>query len=141
MKRTYIPIFVDWLESTKKLTAAEKGRLVDALCSYARGDASWEKLVKGNERFLVDELKLKIDRYYDRLDEISARRSEAGKKGAGKRWQSMANDANASDSMANIASISKSLSKSKSLSLSKERERESPTAEEYGEVKRLLEEL
>ena len=138
MERSYIPIFIDWIESTKKLTATEKGRLVDALCSYARGDGNWEKLLKGNERFLADELRLKIDRYYERLDEIAAKRSEAGKKGADKRWQSMANDGNANQTIAKMASIS--LSESKSISKSsiyREKKREAPTAEEYAEVLRL----
>ena len=80
--KVYIPIFLDWLEATKRLTAAEKGRLVDSLVSYANSDENWEDYLVGNERFVADEMRLKIDRF----NEISAKRAEAGAKG-GKQTQ------------------------------------------------------
>lgn len=80
--KVYIPIFLDWLEATKRLTAAEKGRLVDSLVSYANSDENWEDFLVGNERFVADEMRLKIDRF----NEISAKRAEAGAKG-GKQTQ------------------------------------------------------
>ena len=76
MAKSYIPIFLDWLESTEELTAAEKGRLVDALVEYARG-GSWQEYIKGNERYLVKELILKIDRF----NEFVQKRAESGRKG------------------------------------------------------------
>lgn len=89
MAKSYIPIFLDWLESTEELTAAEKGRLVDALVEYARG-GSWKEYIKGNERYLVKELILKIDRF----NEFSQKQAEAGRRGglakASKAWQPLA---------------------------------------------------
>ena len=89
MAKSYIPIFLDWLESTEELTAAEKGRLVDALVEYARG-GSWQEYIKGNERYLVKELILKIDRF----NEYSQNKSDAGRRGglakASKAWQPLA---------------------------------------------------
>ena len=89
MAKSYIPIFLDWLESTEELTAAEKGRLVDALVEYARG-GSWKEFIKGNERYLVKELILKIDRFND----FSQKQAEAGRRGglakASKAWQPLA---------------------------------------------------
>jgi len=89
MAKSYIPIFLDWRESTEELTAAEKGRLVDALVEYARG-GSWKEFIKGNERYLVKELILKIDRFND----FSQKQAEAGRRGglakASKAWQPLA---------------------------------------------------
>ena len=94
--KVYIPIFLDWLEATKRLTAAEKGRLVDSLVSYANSDENWEDFLVGNERFVADEMRLKIDRF----NEISAKRADAGSKG-GKQTQ-----ANSSKRKQNQASSS-----------------------------------
>ena len=45
--------FLDWEETTGKLTAAQKGRLMDAVAAYARGDTGWKSAVRGLERWFV----------------------------------------------------------------------------------------
>lgn len=95
-EKVYIPIFLDWNESTKRLNATEKGRLIDALVSYAKSEEDWEENLKGNERFLADELRLKIDRFF----ELSAKRADAGSKG-GK--QTQANASKVKQNQANTA--------------------------------------
>lgn len=98
-ERLYIPIFLDWSESTKRLTAEEKGRLIDALVAYAKGE-DWETILQGNEMFLADELRLKIDRFY----EISSKRAVSGAKG-GK--QTQANASKTEQKQANTATNTK----------------------------------
>lgn len=98
-ERLYIPVFLDWSESTKRLTAEEKGRLIDALVAYAKGE-DWETILQGNEMFLADELRLKIDRHY----EISSKRAVAGAKG-GK--QTQANASKTEQKQANTATNTK----------------------------------
>lgn len=123
-EKIYIPIFLDWDKSTKRLNATEKGRLIDALVAYAKGAEDWEEILKGNEKFLADELRLKIDRFY----EISAKRAEAGSKGAVKRWQTIANDSKPKQT---IASDSTRTSTSTNTSTYKKEN----IKERYGEYK------
>lgn len=119
-EKAYIPIFLDWDESTKRLNSTEKGRLVDALVAYAKSADNWEKILKGNERFLADELRLKIDRFY----EISAKRSAAGAIGAESRWQTMANDGKSKQTMANDGTITKTKTSTSTKSVKKKKEKE-----------------
>lgn len=72
----FVPIFFDWTEVTEALNDAEKGRLVDALVTYAKG-GSWNDLIKGNERYVFPVFRAMIDR----SAEISAKRSQAGSNG------------------------------------------------------------
>lgn len=65
MAESYIPVFLDWVEVTEQLNDQEKGRLVDALVLYARGE-DWQDRIKGNERFLFPAIKAKIDFYNNR---------------------------------------------------------------------------
>ena len=61
MSMKYVMIYNDWPERTRRLSAADKGRLVDALMAYARGEDP-EPLLQGNEQFLFDDLRLQYDR-------------------------------------------------------------------------------
>lgn len=72
MGKPYIPIFLDWLEVTGELNAQEKGRLIDAIVTYARGE-DWQEQIKGNERYLFPAFRGQIDR----AAEISEIRSKA----------------------------------------------------------------
>lgn len=81
MALCYIPIFFDWLEVTEALSDEEKGRLVDALILYARGE-DWQSKLNGNEKILFPALRKMIDR----SAEISERRRVAGSSG-GKQTQ------------------------------------------------------
>ena len=73
MGKGYVPVFHDWLEVTEELNAEEKGRLIDAIVLYARGD-DYSGRIQGNERFLFPAFKQQIDR----SAEISEARSKAG---------------------------------------------------------------
>ena len=68
----YIPIFLDWAETTSELNAQEKGRLIDAIVLYAQG-GDWQEQIKGNERYLFPAFRKQIDRAM----EISDLRSKA----------------------------------------------------------------
>ena len=83
MAESYIPVFLDWVEVTEQLNDQEKGRLVDALVLYARGE-DWQDRIKGNERFLFPALRKMIDR----SAEISEKRRQAGSSGG---YQKVAN--------------------------------------------------
>ena len=37
MAKEYVPIFFDWLDLTRELTAEERGNLIDAVVAYASG--------------------------------------------------------------------------------------------------------
>lgn len=63
----YIPIFLDWIETTEGLSDSEKGRLIDALVLYARGE-DWQDLIKGNERFAFPFLRGAAQRHIDYID-------------------------------------------------------------------------
>ena len=76
MGAPYIPIFLDWTDTTVELSDQEKGRLVDALVLYAKGE-DWQDRIKGNERYVFPAFRKMIDR----SAEISAKRRVAGASG------------------------------------------------------------
>ena len=78
MALCYIKLFYDWLEVTAELTFEEKGRLIDALVAYARGE---ERRLTGNERFVFPMFRSQIDRDAAAYAEVSAKRRSAGSKG------------------------------------------------------------
>ena len=86
MGAPYIPIFLDWTEVTEALSDEEKGRLVDALVMYARGD-DWQARVTGNEKFLFPAFRKAVDR----SAEISERRRQAGASGGQQRQANRSN--------------------------------------------------
>lgn len=53
----YFRVYRSWKEETAALSAAEKGRLMDALVEYIR--TGTEKIPKGNERYVYPHM---IDR-------------------------------------------------------------------------------
>ena len=63
----YIPIFLDWIDATQELNAQEKGRLIDALVLYARGE-DWQDLIRGNERYVFPSFRGQIDRHFAWLE-------------------------------------------------------------------------
>lgn len=65
----YIPIFLDWIDATQELNAQEKGRLIDALVLYARGE-DWQDLIRGNERYVFPSFRGQIDRHLGRLEKL-----------------------------------------------------------------------
>lgn len=63
MADKYVMIFHDWPEATRMIGYQEKGRLIDAIVKYARGDNDWDDLLKGNEKYLFPMFQTQIDQY------------------------------------------------------------------------------
>ena len=76
MAEPYYTLYYNWIEDTQELNDQEKGRLIDAIVLYARGD-DWQERIKGNERYVFPIYKNQLDRAR-RLSEV---RAEAGAKG------------------------------------------------------------
>lgn len=100
MADSYVPIFFDWPEATRALSAQEKGRLIDALVVYARQGEGWQELVKGNERFAFPIFQAQIDR--SRVErEVKLRRDrENGKKGGRRKASASAEGSDGGDGAA-----------------------------------------
>lgn len=76
MAERYIPLFLDFNETTQDLTDEECGRLIRAVVRYANGEDT-ESLLTGVERIAFRFMKGNVDRNL----ELSAVRARAGKKG------------------------------------------------------------
>lgn len=95
MSRNYAALPHEYLEEMKDLSDAEFGRLCRALLVYSM--TGQETQLQGAERLLLRRVYMQENRYQESYDEISKKRSEAGKAGASKRWakKQMANAINA----------------------------------------------
>jgi len=96
MAEPYYPLYFNWIEDTQELNDQEKGRLIDAIVLYARGD-DWKDRIKGNERYVFPIYQNQLER----ARRLSAVRAEAGAKGgiqtqasASRRKQTEANTSN-----------------------------------------------
>ena len=87
MSMKYVMIYNDWPERTRRLSAADKGRLVDALMAYARGEDP-EPLLQGNEQFLFDDLRLQYDRDREQYERKCQQRVDAIEA----RWNAVRNE-------------------------------------------------
>lgn len=102
MAQPYYPLYFNWIEDTQELSDDEKGRLIDAIVLYARGD-DWQDRIQGNEKYVFPLYKSQVER----AKKISAARAEAGSRGgyqtqsASKHRQVQANDGNAKQIQAN----------------------------------------
>ncbi len=76
MAERYIPLFLDFNETTQDLTDEECGRLIRAVIRYANGEDT-EDLLQGAERIAFRFLKGNVDRNI----QLSAARAKAGTKG------------------------------------------------------------
>lgn len=96
MARNYAALPHDYLEELADLTDEEMGRLVRVLLKYSKSGEEQE--LTGNERFLWRRVRAQEDRFQESYEATANSRSEAGKKGAAKRWRDkvgsseMAND-------------------------------------------------
>lgn len=77
MADMYIPIFYDWLKTTRNLSAEEKGRLIDALVRYAETGEDQDDQLTGNECFVFPFMQAQIDR----SKQIRSKRAENGSRG------------------------------------------------------------
>ena len=90
MDGKYLKLFADSLEKYRKLSDGEFGRLVRIALHYVR--TGEEAKVSGREELLWDGMKLDIDRDIESYVNKVSTKSNAGRKGAIARWQSMATD-------------------------------------------------
>ena len=81
MEMAYVKIYADWTKVTKKLREAEKGRLIDAMVTYATTGVDTSDQLSGNEQYLFPVFQASIDRDRQALAELSQRQSENGRKG------------------------------------------------------------
>ena len=93
--RTYAAVPHEYYEEMAELTDEEFGRLIRALLRYSM--TGEESALTGNERFFFKRVTNQEVRHQKHYDELSAVRSEAGRRGAAARWGTdgkMANDSN-----------------------------------------------
>ena len=80
MELPYVKIFLDWSERTQDLSDAEKGRLMDAIIAYAKGEELGDRL-KGSEKIVFRHYQLQRDQDVQNAEEKAKRMSENGSKG------------------------------------------------------------
>lgn len=80
MARNYTALPYEYLEEMATLSDEEFGRLIRALLQYSISGYMPE--LTGTERILIPRVKMQEDRFKANYAELSASRSEAGKKGA-----------------------------------------------------------
>lgn len=90
MARNYAAIPYDYGREMSRLSDAEFGRLVRALLKYSETGEPID--LRGNESYFTERVMMQEDRFRESYDDLSKTRSDAGKAGASKRWQSMASD-------------------------------------------------
>ena len=90
MARNYAAIPYDYGREMSRLSDAEFGRLVRALLKYSETGEPID--LRGNESYFTERVMMQEDRFRESYDDLSKTRSDAGKAGASKRWQRMAND-------------------------------------------------
>lgn len=89
MARNYAAIPYDYGREMSRLSDAEFGRLVRALLKYSETGEPID--LRGNESYFTERVMMQEDRFRESYDDLSKTRSDAGKAGASKRWQTMAN--------------------------------------------------
>ena len=58
----YVKVFLSWVDETRKLKDAEKGRLIDAMVAYAMGDTDIDSRLMGNEAYVFPIFQARLDR-------------------------------------------------------------------------------
>lgn len=81
MDMTYVKVYQDWTEATRKLKEAEKGRLIDAMVIYAATGEDVSDRLSGNEQYVFPMFQAQIDRDRQALESYSRKQSENGSKG------------------------------------------------------------
>ena len=81
MEMTYVKVYQDWTEATRKLKEAEKGRLIDAMVVYACTGEDVSDRLSGNEQYVFPMFQAQIDRDRQALANYSQKQSENGSKG------------------------------------------------------------
>lgn len=86
--RNYAALPHEYIDEMAELTDEEFGHLVRGLLRYSMTGELLEP--KGNERFYARRVMMQEDRFQASYNELTAKRSEAGRKGAESRWHSKA---------------------------------------------------
>lgn len=84
MARNYAALPYEYLEEMELLSDEEFGRLCRALLTYSSTGETTE--LEGAERYQWKRVQMQEDRFQDSYNETARTLSEAGKKGAAKRW-------------------------------------------------------
>ncbi|MGN1004077.1 MAG: DUF6291 domain-containing protein, partial [Oscillospiraceae bacterium] len=95
--RNYAALPHEYLEEMAALTDEEFGRMVRELLRYSMTGEPVQ--LTGNERFYARRVMMQEDRFQASYNDLTAKRSEAGRKGAAARWN--AGDGNAILPLAN----------------------------------------
>lgn len=82
--RAYAALPHEYLEEMAPLTDEEFGRLIRGLLRYSMTGEPIQAI--GNEKFYTARVMGREDRYRNSYDDLAQRLSEAGKRGAAKRW-------------------------------------------------------
>lgn len=93
MARNYAALLHEYLEEMDILSDAEFGRLCRALLAYSMDGR--EGQLEGAEKVLWKRVKNQEDRFQESYKEQANSKRTAGKKGAAKRWQAIADDGSA----------------------------------------------
>lgn len=96
MARNYAALPYEYLEEMELLSDEEFGRLCRALLTYSSTGETTE--LEGAERYQWKRVQMQEDRFQESYNETAKTLSEAGKKGAAKRWGAQSNDNPATDS-------------------------------------------
>ena len=123
MARNYAALLHEYLEEMSLYSDEEFGRLCRALLRYSMSGEVQE--LAGLEKFAWQRVKTQEDRFQSSYEDMAAKRREAGKSGAAKRWDSK--NSNAIDAMANDSKNAKTETKT---------ETNIPLPSEGGSVKR-----
>lgn len=98
MARNYAALLHEYLEEMDILSDAEFGRLCRALLQYSIDGR--EGQLEGAEKVLWKRVKKQEDRFQESYAEQVQSRRNAGKRGAAKRWQTIAEDGTAKNGIA-----------------------------------------
>lgn len=115
MARNYAALFHEYLDEMQELSDAEFGRLCRALIQYS-ADGTPIKL-SGNERFYAKRVMAHEDSAQESYNDYHKMHSDAGKKGAAKRWHKETNDNKSWQAIADDDKNSNSNSNSNSSSI------------------------
>lgn len=77
----YVKVFLSWVDETRKLKDAEKGRLIDAMVAYAMGDTDIDSRLTGNEAYVFPIFQARLDRDIAEFQNRSKANSLNGQKG------------------------------------------------------------
>ena len=109
-----VKVWLEWTERTRLLKDAEKGRLIDALVLYAKGE-DVEDLLSGNERYVFPTFQVELDRDAQNYAAVSEKRAAAGRMGG----------------MAKASNVKQVLASASKPSKEKEKEKEKDKGEGY----------